>query len=161
MIRRRSILALVAIAGLAVLPLVAQQQADRVKSVGGKYLCMCGCGQILTQCNHVGCTVSAAMLKELGQWVARGDSDDVIAASFVKEYGTTVFAEPPKHGFSLVAWAMPVVYFAAGMVLVIFILLRWRKTATTAPAAAAAAGPKVSQEVLERARAQAARETED
>src|ERR1700734_939840 len=85
----------------------AQAQTGRGKRIGGKFMCMCGCNQVLTQCNHVGCTVSTGMLKELNEMVGRGDSDALITAAFVKEYGTTVYAEPPKSGFSLVAWSMP------------------------------------------------------
>src|SRR5882762_11325530 len=76
--RRRLVIPLLGVALLAVLPLLAQQQADRVKEVGGKFLCMCNCDQILTQCNHVGCTMSSSMLKELGAMVSRGDSEDKI-----------------------------------------------------------------------------------
>src|SRR5579863_10767427 len=126
MTNRRRIAPLLLIVAFAVLPLFAQQQADRVKEVGGKFLCMCGCGQILTQCNHVGCTMSASMLKELGAMVNRGDSEDKITQTFVQEFGTTVYAEPPKSGFSLVAWSMPAVYFLAGAVFVIFVIRRWR-----------------------------------
>src|ERR1700740_1894605 len=104
----RRIAPLLLIVAFAVLPLFAQQQADRVKQVGGKFLCMCGCGQILTQCNHVGCTGASPMLKELGPMVSRGDPEDKITQTFVQEFGTTVYAEPPKTGFSLVAWLMPV-----------------------------------------------------
>ena len=159
MTKRRSIFALAVIVAFTVLPLVAQQQADRVKTIGGKFLCTCGCGQILTQCNHVGCTASASMLKELKVWVDRGDSDDTITKAFVAEYGTTVFAEPPKSGISLLAWAMPVIYFVIGAVLVIFIIRKWRH----APVAVAGAsgGSAVSSDAMDRARAQAARETED
>ena len=159
-------LVLAMVVALGVLPLVAQQQQeDRVKAIGGKFLCMCGCNQILTQCNHVGCTVSAAMLKELRQRVERGDSEYAITQAFVQEYGTTVYAEPPKTGFSLIAWAMPAVYFVAGAALVIFVISRWRKRPQAAGAkaatAATAAGVKISTEALERGRAQADRETED
>ena len=31
----------------------------------------CGCNQILTACNHAGCTTTTAMLKKLAQVVAR------------------------------------------------------------------------------------------
>jgi cytochrome c-type biogenesis protein CcmH len=164
--RRRSVLALALVVVLGVLPLVAQQQqADRVKAIGGKFLCMCGCGQILTQCNHVGCTVSAGMLKELGQWVNRGDSEATITQAFVQEFGTTVYAEPPKSGFSLIAWAMPVIYFVVGAALVLFVISRWRKRPKAAGVDAAApvtaAGVKISQEAMERGRTQADRETEE
>jgi len=158
--RRRLFVPLVAIAFFAVVPLLAQQQADRVKEIGGKFQCMCGCGQILTQCNHVGCTVSASMLKELGAMVKRGDSEDKITQTFVQEFGTTVYAEPPKSGFSLVAWLMPLFYFLVGASIVVFFINKWRKQAP-APAAVAPAGVHISPEAYERARSQADRDTED
>jgi cytochrome c-type biogenesis protein CcmH len=156
----RSILAFALVFLVGNVPLLAQQQSDRVKSVGSRFLCMCGCNQVLTQCNHVGCTVSTSMLKELGGWVARGDSDAVITAAFVKEYGTTVYAEPPKSGFSLVAWSMPAVYFLAGAIFVIFVIRKWRSRPASVMQTAPGAIP-VSAEALDRARAQAARETDD
>ena len=158
--RLRLIAALSAIAFFAVLPLLAQQQADHVKEVGGKFQCMCGCNQILTQCNHVGCTTSASMLKELGMMVNRGDSEDKITQAFVQKYGTTVYAEPPKSGFSLVAWLMPGFYFLIGAAIVVFFINKWRKQAP-APAAVAPAGVHISPEAYERARSQADRDTED
>jgi cytochrome c-type biogenesis protein CcmH/NrfF len=153
-------LVVMAIVPLLTAPIGAQQLSDRAKQIGGKFMCMCGCSQVLTQCNHVGCTVSSSMLKELNQSLARGDSEDVITQMFVQEFGTKVYAEPPKSGFSLVAWAMPGVYLLVGTVLVLFVITRWRKRPAplTAPAGN---GPQISPELLERARAQAARETED
>jgi cytochrome c-type biogenesis protein CcmH len=138
----------------------AQQLSDRAKQIGGKFMCMCGCSQVLTQCNHVGCTVSASMLKELNQSLDRGGSEDAITQMFVQEFGTKVYAEPPKSGFSLVAWAMPSVYLVFGTVLVVFVISRWRKRPVPVTSSAGS-GPQVSPELLERARAQAARETED
>ena len=76
------------------------QQTDRARQIGGKFMCMCGCNQVLTQCNHVGCTTSSSMLKELDQYVARGDSETTITQAFVQEFGTKVYAEPPKSGLS-------------------------------------------------------------
>src|SRR5579863_3286194 len=160
MTKGRIIAPLLAMAAFAVLPLVAQQQADRVKEVGGKFLCMCNCGQILTQCNHVGCTMSASMLKELGAMVNRGDSEDKITQTFVQEFGTTVYAEPPKSGFSLVAWLMPGFYFLVGAAIVVFFINKWRRQAP-ALAAVAPAGVHISSKALERARSQAVRDTED
>jgi cytochrome c-type biogenesis protein CcmH len=148
------------LAALAVLPLLAQQQSDRAKQIGGKFQCMCGCSQILTQCNHVGCTMSASMLKELGTMVNRGDSEEKITQTFVQEFGTTVFAEPPKSGYSMIAWLMPVFYFVVGAAIVVFFISKWRKQAPAAPAVAGA-GVHISPEALERARSQASRDTED
>jgi cytochrome c-type biogenesis protein CcmH len=150
----------VAAAPLVIMPAGAQQPSDRAKQIGGKFMCMCGCSQVLTQCNHVGCTTSTAMLKELERAVARGDSEDAITQMFVQEFGTKVYAEPPKSGFSLVAWSLPSIYLALGTIVVVFVISRWRKPRGPAIASAGNA-PRVSAEQLERARARAARETED
>src|ERR1700738_1976285 len=165
MIKRRGIflVLLLCAAGslpLLVSPLTAQQQNDRAQQIAGKFMCMCGCNQVLSQCNHVGCTTSTAMLKEVDQGVARGDSETVITQAFVQEFGTKVYAEPPHSGFSLVAWSMPAVYLAIGLVLVLFVISRWRKR----PAHAVSGVPNgadISPEMLERAGLRAARATQD
>ena len=165
MTKSRRFFAIAALAVLASVPLFlapagAQQLSDREKQIGGKFMCMCSCSQVLTQCNHVGCTTSAAMLKELSQSLRGGKNEDAITQMFVQEFGTKVYAEPPKSGFSLVAWAMPTVYLVIGTVLVVFVISRWRKPAVPRVASAGNA-PEISSDSLERARAQAARETED
>jgi cytochrome c-type biogenesis protein CcmH len=150
------------IAGLCMLALSVPvgAQSDRAKQIGGKFMCMCSCNQVLTQCNHVGCTTSTAMLKELDQAVARGDSEDVITQAFVQEFGTKVYAEPPKSGLSLVAWVLPSVYLFGGTLLVVFIIARWRSRIHLQTAAVG--GPTgISAEALERARRRVARDTED
>jgi cytochrome c-type biogenesis protein CcmH len=142
------------------LPLLAQQPSNRAHQIGGKFMCMCGCNQVLSQCNHVGCTVSTAMLKEVDQGLARGDSEDTITQAFVQEFGTKVYAEPPHSGFSLVAWSMPAVYLAIGLVLVLFVINRWRKRPVHA-VSSVSDHSGISPEMLERARVRVARETQD
>ena len=164
MIRACRLAAIAALTAMAVVPFwnirLNAQQTDTAKRIGGKFMCMCTCNQVLTQCNHVGCTTSAAMLKELDQAVARGDSETGITQMFVQEFGTKVYAEPPKSGLSLIAWMLPSIYLLIGTILVVFVISRWRKHAV-APVAAAGRAPGISAELLERARARAARETED
>src|ERR1700726_1090658 len=165
MIKRRGIflvLLLCAAGSLPMLvsPLPAQQTTDRPHQIGGQFRCMGGCNQVLSQCNHVGCTTSTAMLKEVDQAIARGDSEDAITQAFVQEFGTKVYAEPPHSGFSLVAWSMPAVTLAVGLVLVLFVISRWRKRPAHAVSGVADQGG-ISPEMLERARLRAARETQD
>ena len=152
------LLAALAAAPLMVVPLGAQQLSDRAKQIGGKFMCMCGCNQVLTECNHVGCTVSASMLKELNAALAKGDSEDAITQMFVQEFGTKVYAEPPKSGFSLVAWALPSIYLILGTGLGVLVISKWRKRPVTA---AGPSSPEISPELLARAREQASRETQD
>jgi cytochrome c-type biogenesis protein CcmH len=155
-----AMLAILAMAPLVITPVGAQQLPDRAKQIGGKFMCMCGCSQVLTECNHVGCSTSAAMLKELNQSLSRGNSEDAITQMFVQEFGTKVYAEPPKSGFSLVAWVLPSVYLFVGAGVVVFVIARWRKRPAQ-EASLAGGAPGISPELLERARARASRETQD
>ena len=139
--------------------LQAQQADNRVKQIGGKFMCMCGCNQVLTQCNHIGCTTSTSMLKELNQAVARGDSETDITSGFVQEFGTKVYAEPPKSGLSLVAWSLPSIYLLLGTLLVIFVIWRWRRVMPRAATVNVARG--ISPQDIERARRRVTQETED
>src|ERR1700733_1944252 len=98
--RRRKTL-LLCVASVCTLALsVSVTAQDRAKQIGGKFMCMCTCNQVLTQCNHVGCTTSTAMLKELDQAVARGDSEDVITQRLVQEFGTKVGPQPRRLGLA-------------------------------------------------------------
>ena len=153
-----ALLAALAAPPLMVAPLGAQQLSDRAKQIGGKFMCMCNCSQVLTECNHVGCTTSASMLKELNAALAKGDSEDAITQMFVQEFGTKVYAEPPKSGFSLVAWALPSIYLILGTGIVVLVISKWRKRPATA---AGPSAPEISPELLARAREQVSRETQD
>jgi cytochrome c-type biogenesis protein CcmH/NrfF len=169
MTKLRAYAAVCVFLAMAVVPLLiipaGAQQTEHAKQLGGKLICgvgttICNCKQILTQCNHVGCMNSGMMLKNLDARVAKGDPDENILQSFVLEYGIAVLSEPRKTGFSLLAWWLPSIYLVLGTGLVIFVISRWRKRPAqeTAPAVGA---PGISAELLERARAQASRETQD
>jgi cytochrome c-type biogenesis protein CcmH len=124
------------------------QQTARAKELGQKLMCVCGCNQILTSCNHVGCQYSHKMLQELDQLVARGDSDDLILQAFVQEYGPTVLSEPPTKGFNWMAWIVPIVAPLIALFAVWEVVRRWRQRAALAPAS----GPAISPELLARAK---------
>ena len=141
------------------------QQTDRAKQIGAKLLCgvgtpICQCNQVLTQCNHVGCQNSTAMLKTLDQRVAKGEPEETILQGFIQEFGTAVLSEPPRTGFSLIAWIMPFVYLFGGALLVIFVIKRWSHRPQQQLATPNQA-PEASAEYLARARAQSASETDD
>jgi cytochrome c-type biogenesis protein CcmH/NrfF len=137
------------IAALFVIPLRAQQ-TDRAKTLGKKLFCACGCTQVLTACNHVGCTTSTAMLKELDSRITRGDSDDLILQSFVQEYGLKVLTEPPNKGFNRFAVIAPIVAPIIALVILWEVVRRWRRRA----ALAGAGSPQISAELLARARSE-------
>jgi len=138
---------------LSLAPAAHAQQTDRAKRLGGRMMCVCGCNQILTACNHVGCTTSHAMLKELDERIARGDSDDLVLQTFIQEYGPTVLVDPPKTGFTGLVWIVPIVAPLLALWLVWELVRRWRQRAVMTPAG----GPQISSELLDRARQEADR----
>jgi len=123
------------------------QDSPRSKDLSLKLMCVCGCNQILGQCNHIGCSYSHEMLRELDERVARSEPDDLTLQAFVQEYGPTVLAEPPAKGFNRAAWLMPVVVPMFSLYLVWEVVRRWRRRG----AIAAASARKVSPELLARA----------
>ncbi len=153
---RRKLLLVVAATAL-LLPAARAQQTQRAKNLGGKLLCVCGCNQILTACNHVGCTYSHEMLKELDSHVARNEPDDLTLQAFVQEYGPTVLASPPTSGFNRAAWIMPVLVPLVSLYLLWELVRRWRRRA----ALTTAAGPQISPDLLARAQREAERHADE
>jgi cytochrome c-type biogenesis protein CcmH/NrfF len=150
----------------ASVPLVTAQMgySQHAKEIGTHLKCMCrGCDMSAGLCAHPGgsfsgpCDTAKGELKEIDQLLAQGRSQQQIIDAFVAEYGTQVYTEPPKRGFGLVAWLMPVFYSVVGLALLIFVVRKW----TVRPSTNTSPGPSAASEAIARARAQAARETED
>ena len=57
--------------------------------------------------------------------IAAGDSKSEIKASLVDQFGPAVLAVPPKRGFELVAWLLPLVGVLLGAVAVGILAWRW------------------------------------
>jgi cytochrome c-type biogenesis protein CcmH/NrfF len=79
--------------------------------VGHELMCSCGCGQVLLECNHVGCPNSSGMINELRSQLASGASETAILNWFAGKYGPTVLAAPIRGGFDNVAWIVPIGVF--------------------------------------------------
>ena len=137
------------------------QETPRAKSLSKRVLCMCGgCEDSAGLCNHPGgtfsgpCETARAMQRDLDAHVTRGESDDQILQAMVEQYGPTVLVEPPKKGFDLLAWIMPIAVPLIALVLVWEVVRRWRQKATLAPAG----GPPINAEFLARAQREAGRD---
>src|SRR5258708_5013593 len=137
-------------------------QSDRTHQLGSKLKCMCsGCDQAAGKCYHVGgaysgpCDTAKTMLKEIDTRIARGMTDEQVLKAMIQEYGPLAYVEPPKSGFGLVAWLMPILYLLGGTALVVVVMKRWRKRPAAVASAAGANGGHVSPELLARAPAQA------
>src|SRR5215471_11886636 len=135
----------------------ASDPSTRFNEIGHQLMCICSCGQILLECNHVGCPDSDMMRNELMAAVSRGDSDSLVQQSFVQKYGPTVLAAPTTSGFDRTAWIFPVVAFALGVTLIILLVRSWRNR--PAPALADGINPVHGPE-LDQFREQAEKETD-
>lgn len=104
----------------------AADPSTRFNELGHQLMCICSCGQILLECNHVGCPDSDGMRNELMAAVSRGDSDSLVQQAFVQKYGPTVLAAPTTTGFDRTAWIMPFVVLLVGIALVVYIVRTWK-----------------------------------
>ncbi|SRR6266436_9491961 len=110
----------------------AGDDSERFNKLGHRMMCACGCGQILLECNHVGCQYSDKMRNELTASLDRAESDDLILQGFVQNYGPTVIAAPTVTGFNRVAWVMPFLALGMGMAFVVLVVRSWRNKPTPA-----------------------------
>jgi cytochrome c-type biogenesis protein CcmH len=110
----------------------AGEDSDRFNKLGHRMMCACGCGQILLECNHVGCTYSDKMRNELIAGLDRAESDDLIMQGFVQNYGPAVIAAPTATGFNRVAWVMPFLALGLGMAFVVLVVRSWKNKPTPA-----------------------------
>ena len=110
----------------------AGDDSIRFNKLGHRMMCACGCGQILLECNHVGCSYSDKMRNELIASLDRAESDDLILQGFVQNYGPTVIAAPTVTGFNRVAWVMPFLALGLGIAFVVLVVRSWKNKPTPA-----------------------------
>ena len=135
----------------------AGDSTSRVEKLGHQMMCVCSCSQILMECNHVGCTYSDTMRRELAAAVDAGKTDQQVLAIFVEKYGTTVLAAPTHSGFDRVAWLLPYIALIVGIGGVALVVRAWHKRRVPATVAADSG---LSSADLSRLREQARKETD-
>jgi cytochrome c-type biogenesis protein CcmH/NrfF len=158
MLRNRRLLRPVQLAGIAILA-VAFMGADvdaRFNKLGHQLMCMCGCNQVLLECNHVGCAYSERMRNELTASLERGDNDSLALQSFVQKYGNTVLSAPTSSGFNVVAWIMPFAVFVLASAMTVWLVRLWKSR----PVAQPVAHPNLGSDELDALRKKARQETE-
>jgi cytochrome c-type biogenesis protein CcmH len=95
--------------------------------------------------------VCEQMRRIIAEKLAAGESEEQIIQHFVEQYGERVLGAPPKRGFNLLVWAMPVVILVTGLALLSFFLRQWAgKRAAITESAPVSAAAELPQEYLER-----------
>jgi cytochrome c-type biogenesis protein CcmF len=111
-------------------------EKDLYKSI----ICMCGtCGrQLVGECT---CGYAAEMRAEIGNLVKMGLTRDQVLQYYVKKYGSQEpLAMPVDTGFNRLAWLLPYVMGAGGLLLIGATAVKWTRH-PAAPAGATGSAP--------------------
>lgn len=129
----------VAIAVLAILvslcgpvaPALAAATCPRTTEVAmeSKIICQV-CGVPLALANSLEADRERVLISRL---VARCDSASQIEAAMVAQYGPSILATPPAHGFAITAWLVPGIAIAAAALAIGGVLLSVRRRRRDAP----------------------------
>jgi cytochrome c-type biogenesis protein CcmH len=82
--------------------------------------------------------------------IAAGDTKSEIKDQLVDQFGESVLAAPPKEGFNLLAWLLPLVGLAAGAVVLAVLARRWSRKRGEVPEDPAGNGRAALDPELER-----------
>ncbi|MDQ3670938.1 MAG: cytochrome c-type biogenesis protein CcmH [Actinomycetota bacterium] len=69
--------------------------------------------------------VAQRMKAFIRERIAAGESEQEIKDALVSEFGPGVLATPPKSGFGLLAWVIPLGALVGGVVAVVLLVRRW------------------------------------
>lgn len=135
-----------AIAAAAVVVLVAAASsaaAPNPADLEAELVCPT-CDTTLDQSNA---PVAQRMKQLIRQHIAAGWSEAEIKADLVDQFGPGVLAEPPKSGFDLLAWLLPLGLLGAGALGVGIVAWGWsrRRDASSDGAASAALDPELER----------------
>lgn len=142
MTRRLVVLALVLLATAA--PAAASERHPTLGEL--EHEVMCPTCKTLLELSHA--PVAERMRAFIRRRIAAGETKSRIEAELVHEFGEGVLASPPKHGFGLLAWLVPLLAGTGACLAVLALARSWHERA--APTAVPEIDPPAAQE-LERA----------
>lgn len=142
-----------ALAALALAaPAAASEQHPTLAELEGQLMCPICEGETLAQSD----SPPAQRIKaEIQQQIAAGETRSEIKRRLVSEWGTRILAAPPRHGFDLLAWLLPIVGVLAGAAVIGALAWRWsrqREPATQWTLTARPLGPEDERRVDEELR---------
>ncbi len=110
-------------------------------------------GEVMCPTCHVTLDMSDSPIAQrmkafIKQRIAAGDTKSAIEAKLVAQFGQGVLAAPPKQGFGLLAWLLPLVGILAGAAALAFGAWKW--SSGREPPVAVAAGTPIEPELERR-----------
>jgi cytochrome c-type biogenesis protein CcmH len=97
---------------------------DRINEIAEDLNCPTCTGINLADCRTLTCE---QWREKIGDLVAEGYSDQEVLDYFSTRYGTQVLQEPPRSGFTLILWLLPVIAILAGGAWLAYVIRGWRK----------------------------------
>ncbi|HEU0003914.1 MAG TPA: cytochrome c-type biogenesis protein CcmH [Ktedonobacteraceae bacterium] len=70
-------------------------------------------------------TISQQMRGVIRQQLQQGQSEQQIIQYFVSRYGNSILWSPPKQGFTMLAWIIPIAILLGGALLLMLVLRGW------------------------------------
>jgi cytochrome c-type biogenesis protein CcmH len=128
---RRAALA-VALLALVVVPAARADNRPTLADLEGEIMCPV-CDTTLDQSNSPAARQIKAVISAR---IAAGDSKQEIKDLLVAQYGTKILAAPPKKGFNLLAWLLPIFLLLGGAIVLGLLAWRWSHTREPGPPAA-------------------------
>jgi cytochrome c-type biogenesis protein CcmH len=117
-------------------PALASEAHPTLAEMEGEVMCPI-CKTTLDQSNSAAAQrIKAFIVRRIQAGDTKGEIEDRLVADF----GPSILAQPPKKGFDLLAWLLPLGGLLAGAVAVGFAAWRWTRSREPEPALAAA-GP--------------------
>ena len=114
---------------IAALLLASPAQAGEERPTPGELEAELMCPTCQTTLDQSDSPVAREMKRFIAARVAAGDSKNEIKDRLVAEFGRSVLAAPPKEGFDLLAWILPLAGLLAGAGLVGTLAWRWSRAA--------------------------------
>ena len=115
-------------------PAAASERHPTLAELENQVMCPVCSGETLAQSD----SPAAAQVKRfIRARIAAGDTRGEIKRKLVAQYGTAILAAPPRHGWGLLAWVLPLVGILAGAAVLAVLARRWsRKPDEPSPATA-------------------------
>jgi cytochrome c-type biogenesis protein CcmH len=117
--------------------------------IEAELMCDCGCGDILVNCT---CERSEEMRGIITGMLNEGQTKTQVLATFVSQFGEVILSSPPRKGFNLVAYGVPMAGFFIGSVFAVTMARRWRSSRRDEGDEESGTGDGISEEMEERIR---------
>ncbi|MDQ3875728.1 MAG: cytochrome c-type biogenesis protein CcmH [Actinomycetota bacterium] len=125
---------LVVLAGVVLAPTAAaSERHPTLRELEGELMCPTCEGQTLEQSNA---PVADRMRAFIRERIRLGDTKSEIKHELEEQFGPSVLAVPPKRGFGLLAWVLPLAGLAIGAVALAALAWRWSRGRERVPDAA-------------------------